>query len=73
MRSPTVEEVIAARQNAELTQGQAAALIYKDVSAWRRWETDKTKSSARDMDPAFFELFILKTGQELKNVMKGNI
>lgn len=69
MRSPTPAEVIAARKQAGLTQEQSAALIYKDVSAWRRWETDKSKSSARDMDPALFELFMIKTGQDIKNVI----
>ena len=64
MNSPTPEDVISARKRAGLTQEQAAALIYKDVSSWRRWEADKTKSSARDMDPAFFELFLMKTGQK---------
>ena len=69
MRSPTPAEVIAARKQAGLTQEQSAALIYKDVSAGRRWETDKSKSSARDMDPALFELFMIKTGQDIKNVI----
>lgn len=64
MKSPTPEDVISARKLAGLTQEQAAALIYKDVSSWRRWETDKAKSSARDMDPAFFELFLMKSGQK---------
>lgn len=71
MRSPTPEEVIAAR--GDRTQEVAAAVIYKDKSTWRRWEMDKSKKSSRDMDPAFFELYMLKTGQELKNVMKDNI
>lgn len=71
MRSPTPEEVVNARKLAGLTQEQAAVLIYKDVSAWRRWETDKSKSSARDMDPALFELFLIKTGQDIKNVIQS--
>ena len=73
MRSPNPEEVKLAREKAGLTQQQAAELIYKDESAWRRYETDKAKKSARSMELAYFELFLLKTGQELKNVMKYNI
>ena len=72
MRSPTPEEVRLARENADLTQQQAGELIYKDESAWRRYETAKSKKSARGMELAYFELFLLKTGQELKNVMKDN-
>ena len=63
MNSPNPEQIKLARENAGLTQAEAAALIYKDKSAWRRWETEKTLSSARDMDPALYELFMLKTGQ----------
>lgn len=73
MRAPTPEEVLLARENAGLTQEQAGKLIHKDKSTWRRYEADKTKSSARAMEPAYFELFLLKTGQELKNLMKDNI
>ena len=55
---PTPTQIKDARQAAGLTQTQAAALIYKKVLAWQRYE-----SGGRAMDPALYELFLIKTGQ----------
>lgn len=56
MKSPTPAEVLAARKAAGLTQAQAAALIYRTGRNWRQWE-----GGERDMDPALWELFQIKT------------
>lgn len=58
MNNPTPEQVKQARLNAGLTQAQAAAVIYKKLLAWQRYE-----SGDRSMDAAYWELFLIKTGQ----------
>ena len=58
MTPPTPEQIRAARQSAHLTQTQAAELIYKQRLAWARYE-----SGDREMDPALWELFQIKTKQ----------
>lgn len=55
---PTLDQIKAARQQAGMTQTQAADVIYKKVLAWQRYE-----SGDRAMDYALYELFLLKTGQ----------
>jgi DNA-binding transcriptional regulator YiaG len=55
MESPTKETIRAAREAAGLTRVEAAALIYKSVRTWEKWETGE-----RPMDPAYFELFQIK-------------
>ncbi|WP_292931423.1 helix-turn-helix domain-containing protein [Noviherbaspirillum sp.] len=44
------------REAAGLTQGQAAALIYRTARNWQQWE-----GGERRMDPALWELFRLKS------------
>lgn len=56
-RAPTLDEVRAARAALGLTQNQAAALVHVDERTWRKWELGE-----RAMHPAFFELFMIKTG-----------
>lgn len=56
--APTPAQVLAARKAAVLTQEQAGALVYHSRRAWQNWEL-----GTRDMDPAVFELFQIKTGQ----------
>ena len=58
MKQPTPADVKSARAAVGLTQTQAATLIYKKLLAWQRYE-----SGDRSMDPALYELFLLKTGQ----------
>lgn len=53
--SPTPDAVRSARQTAGLSQGEAAALLYKSLRVWQMWE-----AGDRRMDPAFWELFCLK-------------
>ena len=55
---PTAEEVRQARQAAGLTQTQAAELLHTSCRVWQQWE-----AGDRKMHPAFFELFLLKSGQ----------
>lgn len=54
--NPTPEEIKQARKDAGLTQTQAAELIYKSCRAWQQYE-----KGDREMDKAFFELFMIKT------------
>lgn len=58
--SPTPPEIVAARKSAGLTQTAAAALIGKPLRTWQGWEAPIDSPSHRDMDPALFELFLLK-------------
>lgn len=55
MKSPSPDEVKAARQRAGLTQAAAAALIYCGWRAWQEWEAGN-----RRMHPAYWELWALK-------------
>lgn len=53
--SPAPADIKAAREAAGLTQSAAAALLYKTERAWQWWE-----AGDRRMDPALWELFLLK-------------
>lgn len=57
-KAPTPAEIRKARDAAALTQQAAAQKIYKTRRAWENWE-----GGVRPMDPALFELFLIKTGQ----------
>jgi DNA-binding transcriptional regulator YiaG len=54
--SPTPEQIKQIRMDAGLTQAQAAETIYCSLGAWQKWEL-----GSREMHPAFFELFKIKT------------
>ncbi|KVP75210.1 hypothetical protein WJ96_05485 [Burkholderia ubonensis] len=54
-RRPTPCEIKLAREAAGLTQTKAAALLYKTCRVWQMWE------AGRPMDPAYWELFLIKT------------
>lgn len=54
---PTPAQVRAAREAAGLTQGAAGAVVHVDLRSWQRWE-----SGERTMHVAFWELFLMKTG-----------
>ena len=56
--SPTPDEIRAARGN--LTQSAAAALIGKPIRTWQNWEAPLGSNEHRAMDPALFELFMIK-------------
>jgi len=62
MQNPTPEQVKAARTAAGHSQTQAADTIYKGLRTWQQWEKGE-----RAMDPAFFELYCIKTLKEKFN------
>lgn len=61
MNSPTPEQVLQERINADLTQTAAAQVVHAALGTWQQWEKGK-----RTMHPAFWELFLLKTAQDRK-------
>lgn len=64
--APVPEDIITVRKKIKLTQEEAGAVIYKSMRTWRQYE-----AGDREMDPALFELFLLKTGNmELKIISK---
>jgi putative transcriptional regulator len=58
--SPPPAQIKEAREQAGLTQTQAANLIYKGLRTWQGWETPVGKKGHRKMDAAFWELFNIK-------------
>lgn len=56
--NPRPEQIAAARERAELTQSQAAAVVRGTLRAWQDWE-----GGQRRMHPGLWELFRIKTGQ----------
>lgn len=55
MTSPMPADIRAARDAANLTQSQAAAVVHSGLRTWQQWE-----AGDRKMHPAFWELFRLK-------------
>lgn len=62
MNNPTPDEIKAARAAAGHNQSQAAETIYKGLRTWQQWE-----KGDRQMDAAFFELYLIKTKQKSLN------
>lgn len=60
--NPSPAEIRAAREDAGLTQTQAAALIYSGLRAWQGWEAPLGNPDHRRMHPAIWELFLIKAG-----------
>lgn len=58
MNSPTPDQIATARTAAGLGKTASAALVHSTYRVWLQWE-----SGDRKMHPAFWELFLLKTGQ----------
>lgn len=56
MKTPDPSDIRTAREAAGLSQTAAAAVIYKARNTWAQWEAGE-----RAMDPAFWELFRIKT------------
>lgn len=54
--NPLPIEIKTAREAANLTQSDAAALIYSNLRTWQDWEAGIAR-----MHPAFWELWRLKT------------
>ena len=58
MNSPLPSDIRAAREAAGLTQTAAGALCHRSLRAWQAVE-----AGDRTLDPAAWELFLLRTGQ----------
>lgn len=56
--SPAPDEIINARLAANLTQANAAKLVFSSLKAWSLWERGERK-----MHPAIWELFEIKSAQ----------
>lgn len=54
----SVDAIRTARRQAKHTQKKAGEVIYCTRRAWQQWERGD-----RDMQLAFFELYLVKTGQ----------
>ena len=65
MTTPSAAEISAARQQAGLSQQQAADLVHVDIRSWRRWELDE-----RAVNLAAWELFLLRAGQHPTDALK---
>lgn len=59
MKQPASDEIRAGREAAGLTQSAAAALVHANLRSWQKWEAGE-----RAMHPAFWELFLIKSGQQ---------
>ena len=59
MEQPTAEQIRAAREQSGLSRIDAAKLIYKSVRSWEKWERGE-----RPMDPAFWELWLIKAEEK---------
>lgn len=59
MEHPTPEQVKQARENAGLSQSEAAAMVHRaNYQRWHEWE-----AGIRNMPLDTWELFLIKTGQ----------
>ena len=66
VRSPKPAAIRAARLAAGLTQTQAGALCHRSLRAWQDAE-----AGLRALDPAAWELFLLRTGQHPTKTLKA--
>lgn len=64
-KSPTPQQVRRAREKAGLSRADAAALVYRSVRVWEKYETGE-----RNMDPAVWELWQMKVNAS--SGYKGN-
>lgn len=55
--NPSPAQIREAREAAGLTQTAASHLVHSTCRVWQQWE-----AGDRRMHPAFFELFMLKSG-----------
>lgn len=56
MSIPTGQQLKQARQEAGLTQEQAARMVWKTLNCWQKWEAGQ-----RPVCPACWELFGIKS------------
>lgn len=57
--APTTQQIKQARLDARLTQAEAGAVVHVSKRGWQDWEL-----GVRDINPAAWELFLLKTKKE---------
>lgn len=57
--SPAAHEVRKTRTKHQMTVEEAANLVHATANAWYKWE-----SGNRSMDPARWELFLIKIGEQ---------
>jgi putative transcriptional regulator len=69
-RSPTPAEIIAAREQAGLTQTEAARKIHGTLRSWQHYEAAEGIESHRRMHPGLFELFLIKCGLPVPDWLK---
>lgn len=62
-RNPTPEQIRELRAKMNLSQSQAASLVFSSTIAWQQWETPTGRREHRRMHPAAWNLFRLRTGQ----------
>lgn len=53
--NPTPQQIINARNNARITQTEAAEMVHSKLRTWQSWESGQSK-----MHQAIWELFKLK-------------
>lgn len=67
---PIPEEIKDSRLHAGLSQTAAAKVVFATLSSWQQWEYDgDDQTRRRRMHPAFYELFMMKTGQSQLKVI----
>jgi putative transcriptional regulator len=66
-RSPRPDALRSARENAGLSQTDAAALVHASLRGWQQWE-----AGDRRMHPAMWELFEIKTALDARNQKSGS-
>ena len=73
-KHPSPAEIKASRLIAGISQTNASKIISSTLSSWQQWEyegDDQTRS--RRMHPAFYELFLIKTGQMEVNLVETQV
>lgn len=60
--SPSPKNIKDLRLLNNLTQTEAAAKVYRNCRCWQRWESGNSH-----MDPAIYELFVIKLNFEVKD------
>lgn len=65
---PIPQEIVAARNDAGLTQTEAGRLVHTTCRTWQQWE-----AGDRKMHPAFWELFSLKTKKMVDTTRNARI
>lgn len=60
---PAPDDVKTARECVHYSQAEAAAVVHVDLRSWQKWE-----GGERQMHPAFFELFLIKTRQRRRMI-----